>query len=422
MEQCGNLIRRLNKILENLKKNPSRKYRFITLKKKLNESKEIYNELLHLIEQVDINEQILLLKATRNIYGEIKIFLDTKLNFPKLISFKTIALLVLNSIKCYNKVKMAAIEIIRTIPALIPLFSGEGEKLNSIVAALNACKVLITDANRAVALQVILSRLEGKARSAVGDNPADIDEIITKLKDKCKVTIAPETVVAKLNATKQNGEIGKFTEQIEKLTLELERAYISEDVPVATASRMAVKAGVKALAGGVKNNETRILLKAGQFTTLSSAVEKLTENESTNNTSSVMSYRTHRGNFNNNSRFSQQNRGNGQYQNRQNNRYTPRGYNHSNNYRGNNRGHYNNRGNPRGGYNNNNGRNYQNNQNRAGQGHNVYYAQSENCPAPQPVVVGGNNAGAHQHQNQQHAPQHSNQQQNVHQCATFNRR
>lgn len=106
----------------------------------------------------------------------------------------------------------------------------------------------------------------------MGDNPQDVDEVIQKLNDKCKLSIAPETVVVKLDATKRNGEISKFTEQTEKLTLELERAYISENVPLETASRMAVKAGVKALANGVRNNKSSLLLKAVQFSTVSLAL------------------------------------------------------------------------------------------------------------------------------------------------------
>lgn len=286
MEECGILVHKLGKILDTIKKNPNRKFKLNTLRKKQDDAKDIYNRILQLTQTIKIDECTILLKASRNIYEEVKTLLNAKLILPKLISFKTISLIVLNCIRSYSKnkkIKMTtAVEIIKTLPLLIPQYSGEGDKLNSIIAALNASKVLITNDNRAVALQVILSRFEGKARSAVGDNPASVDVIIEKLKEKCKVTVAPETVVAKLNATKQNGEISKFTEQIEKLTLELERAYISEDVPVETASRMAVKAGVKALASGVKNNETRLLLKAGQFSTLSSAVEKLTENEPTN--------------------------------------------------------------------------------------------------------------------------------------------
>ncbi|XP_062562477.1 uncharacterized protein LOC134225994 [Armigeres subalbatus] len=255
----------------------------------------------------------------------------------------------------------SVIEIIKIITSLIPTYDGNGEKLESIVAALNAYKPLITDGNKQTAFNTILSRLEGKARPAVGDNPQAVDEIIQKLNEKCKGTIAPETVEAKLNATKQSGEVTKFTQEIEKLTLELERAYINEHVPVDTASRMAVKAGVKALFSGIRNEETKILLKAGQFTSLSSAIEKITENEPsasckvfqvrTNNSGNNRYPRytnsqfrgNSRGNFNSHMNFQGYSRGQAYSRGRGN----FRGHRYQRNFhqqstRGNNRGHFNN--------------------------------------------------------------------------------
>lgn len=99
MEECGILIFKLNNILDNLKKNPNTKYRITTLKKKLHDSKAIYNELIQNIEIIDHEKQAFLLKAAKTTYGEIKTLLDCKLNFPKLISFKTILLIILNLIK-----------------------------------------------------------------------------------------------------------------------------------------------------------------------------------------------------------------------------------------------------------------------------------------------------------------------------------
>lgn len=42
----------------------------------------------------------------------------------------------------------SAIEIIKIITALVPTYDGNGEKLASIVAALNACKSLINEENK----------------------------------------------------------------------------------------------------------------------------------------------------------------------------------------------------------------------------------------------------------------------------------
>lgn len=60
---------------------------------------------------------------------------------------------------------------------------------------------------------------------------------------------------------------------------QLENAYISDNIPAATAARMAVSAGVKSLTNGIKTQDSKLLLKAGQFSTISSAIQKVLENE-----------------------------------------------------------------------------------------------------------------------------------------------
>lgn len=153
---------------------------------------------------------------------------------------------------------------------------------------------------------------------------------------------------------------------IEKLTLELEKCYISENIPTQTATRLATKAGIKALANGVKNPETKMLLKAGNFDTLTSAIGKATENEG--GTSSIFNFKktnNYRGNNRNNF-------GNGHHQGRGGHRYR-------HNYKGKNRGGHNFRGgyqqNHRGGYQNSRGNHHQDNR--------VFFEQTENHPLPQ---------------------------------------
>lgn len=363
-------IAKLNNILTNINKAPNRNYTRRFLLKLKEKSKDLYKKVNNILvtheTKLTSAELTFYIKGLRQKYEIISLHIEQKLVYAKdpPISLKSTALAVLYYIKLKHKLtckqnKMASIaEIIKIVSSLVPQYDGSGDKLPSILSALAALNTLITDANRAVAIQVVLSRLEGKARSAVGDNPQTVDAIIESLKRKCKITIAPETVVAKLNATKQTGDIVKFTEQIEKLTMELERAYISEEIPVDTALRMAVKAGVKALAGGVKNSETRLLLKAGQFNTLSAAVEKITENESagSNSSTSQIMY-ARRGGYT-------PGRGNYQSRGRGNNR---RGHNSRGNYQNYNREHsYHHRGNGR-----SRGR---------GMNHNTYYVQNQNPP------------------------------------------
>lgn len=176
--------------------------------------------------------------------------------------------------------KMATIlETIKTVSSLVPSYDGSGDNLSSFISALKAVKTILTNDNTAAAVQVVLSKLSGKARAAVGENPQNFDTIIRELESKCVTKTSPDVFIAKLQELKQVGDVNKFTDEVEKLTFQLERAYITEKIPVDTANKMAVKQGVKALYSGIRNSETKILLKAAEFTTLTAAIEKAIENE-----------------------------------------------------------------------------------------------------------------------------------------------
>lgn len=363
------------------------------LHQQLKTAKFLTLEIIERSELDNSQENQIICEKAKQIYGIIKQLVRQKEEDSEIISFKGIATAIIFTRRLKESAKMASIlEIAKIVPQLVQIYNGDGEKLTSVIASLKACKALVTDDNRAVATQIILSRLEGKARSAVGDNPRDIDFIIEKLTDKCKSTTAPETIVAKMNATKQTSEVTRFTEQIEKLTMDLERAYINEKVPVDTAARMSVKAGIKALSAGVRNNETKLLLKAGQFNTLSAAVEKITENESTiNGSNSVLHYRT-------------QNFGNNQYRNNRfpNNSYRNRSTgNHTNNFNRNDRYPQREYRNPNANYRRNSSNNvprFPRNE-RRGPGSRVFVAQAGNLAAPQQIIVGGPRQNQTENQN-----------------------
>lgn len=226
------------------------------------------------------------------------------------------------------------LEIIKTTSTLVPEFDGDSEKLNRVISAIKALEPLINAQNKATAIQVILSKLSGKARSAVGDNPQELNTIIDRLKARCSATQSPEVILAKLSNEKQTGELSKFTDQVERLTLQLENAYIAENVPLATATRLATKAGTNALASGVRNRETQLIIKAGKFDTLADAIGKANENERNLPTSSVLYYRAP---FNNQGppRGHRGHRGRGARGNnsRGRNAYHGRQYDNQNNYR-----------------------------------------------------------------------------------------
>lgn len=408
----------LKQLQNNFKRNPNRRYLENTLKDKLNFLKTTYECIITNLAKLESNlsecQVTYYTNVTKNLYNEIYSIINQKLTNsserPKLKTLVNVAIFCKRISKISKDRKMTSqIEIIKVITSLVPFYDGKPEKLNNVISSLNACKALLTDANKEVAIQTILSRLEGKARAAVTDNPVSVDVIINKLKEKCSTSTAPSTIIAKLNAIKQGDSFEKFTEKIEKLTLDLERTYLSENVPFDTAVKLATSAGIKALTDGIKNSETKLLLKAGQFDTLTKAVEKASENEAgnhANNTANVFAYQkkndqSQRGRgsfqqFRNNGNRNGQNHGN--YQNNHGNYQNNNGnYHNFQRNNGNFRNFQSNRGNfsqnrPRfGNYQNNfqqpGNSNYQN-RNRP-RGPNMYYMVSENQLAPQQAPVGG---------------------------------
>lgn len=277
----------------------------------------------------------------------------------------------------YQEEEMAnIIETIKTISSLIPSYDGSNDNLSSFISALKAGKTILTNDNTVAAVQVVLSKLSGKARAAVGENPRNFDEIINELEAKCTSKTSPDVFVAKLQDLKQIGDINKFTDSVEKLTQQLERAYIAEKIPVDTAQKMAIKQGVKALYTGVKNPETKILLKAAEFKTLSAAIEKTVENEKSSSNANhsqlmfVQRGQVHRGHIRGDRSFFDR----GHYRgNRGNYRGNFRG-----NSRGNFQGRYQNRGHSANFYSSRGRRPYR--------GHSqsrIYYTNSESGQTPQ---------------------------------------
>lgn len=348
-------------------------------------------EIANIKETTDNPENEIIYQNSLKVYQAIKQLVIQKSTLH-LVSFKAAATAIIftkrlsaNFTKRLSANMTSILDTIKTASTLIPEFDGSSDKLNRVIAAINALETIVTNANKAAAIQVILSKLSGKARSAVGDNPQEIKQITDGLKAKCSTTLQPEVILAKLANERQTSELAKFTEQIEKLTLQLENAYVAEKVPLDTASRLAVRAGTNALASGLKNKESQLIIKAGKFETLAEAIGKATENEKNPTTNTVLFYKGPNYNHARGGHRGRNNRGN-----------APRG---GNMYHGRSHGNQNGYNSSRGrgghgygyGYRNGSGNRGGNNF-RGGNYHphnRVFYAQPENMPAPQPMNVGG---------------------------------
>lgn len=221
MDGVDESIRKLTNILNNFKKSPNRKYTKQTLINKTEESRDLYLELLEKLEFHSNGKFVL--AGVRNAYSEIKIFIDSRLELNShLFRFKTVAQTILGAIKIKNifaATKMATIlDVIKTASTLVPIYDGNPDKLESVISALNALDTIVTDATRPAAINVVLSKLEGKARSAAGATPQTLNAIVQNLRDKCKNTQTSDLILAKLSTTRQNGTLSNFTDEVEKLT------------------------------------------------------------------------------------------------------------------------------------------------------------------------------------------------------------
>lgn len=413
LEIIENDIDQLIKILKNLKKSIYHKITAKTLLAKASYAQQLFTEIEQniIIHEAEIPENKLnyLIKAARESNHEIQQIVQKKLKENQLRE---------------NIATMANPPTfdIKTATALIQTYDGSPSGLDAFIDSVALLGDLTPAALTATAIKFLKTRLNGKARTALPPNPQSLNEITDAIKQACKSSETPDTLLAKLKATKNKGDQQKFCDEVEEISQKLSTLYVDSKIPVEVANKMATKAGVETLINGITNAELKIILKANEFGTIQKAIQKINETQPVQ-TAQIFTYKTQnsrgrgRGNYANN--FQSPNNRSGYFQNNrsyQGNNY----FQNSNNTRGNNRGQYNHRGYYRGNY-TNNGRNHKSNynQNRAGQGHNVFYAQAENCPVPQQIVVGGSPPNVPQQFSSNVQP---HQPQNAHQCAILNRK
>lgn len=237
-KQVHKLLEELEAIILNFKKAPSRRYLKQTLVSKGKRAREIYEDILYLVENFPQTQQKLLLSEARNLFSKIKITIDTRLDTATghLIKLKTVTHLVIFFNSLYKKHKKMAVPKVdlKLGTSIIPIYDGNQEGLGAFIDSVRLFEDSVnTDFNTATAdqkaaalatlIRFIKTRLTGKARAAVGDNSPTINDIIDKLKDKCGLATSPDVYISKLNHIKQTGDINKFTTEVENLTLLLER-------------------------------------------------------------------------------------------------------------------------------------------------------------------------------------------------------
>lgn len=264
-------IRLLTCLNNNLKKSINKKFRPETLQAKLNYANALYEQiegnLLEAEDDLTSSELNFLVKAARSAITEIKEIISRKIADYK------------PTVEMANPAPARAFDI-RQATALVQPYDGAPAGLDTFIDSVNLLKDLITAAELPMAVKFIKTRLSGKARTGLPDNIHGIDDIIENVRARCKDTTTPDNIIAKLKATTQKANVTQFCEEVDTLCTKLETSYISQQIPANVAKNMATKAGLTTVINGVRNSDTKLILKAGTFTSIKEILQKVQENDS----------------------------------------------------------------------------------------------------------------------------------------------
>ena len=285
MEKFDKKLKELIHILTNFKKSVNTNYRKETLIEKSKKTaklvEELNNDLLSLQDTLEGNIFEIKTREIKLLSDQILYWINKKLvqvdftETPNLTLYS--AFLVISAVVKFKKFRMANLsETTKTVSTLMPQYDGSADKFTSVIDALEIIKSLETDANKQTIVGVILTKFDTKVRHSFGVKPESVDAIIASLKETVKKT-PPETVIAKLSTCKQKQSLTEYLNEIEALSIQLENAYISKQIPIQVAKDLAIKETIKHMANGLKTEQTKIVLLAGNFNQLSQAIDKVLE-------------------------------------------------------------------------------------------------------------------------------------------------
>lgn len=290
-------ISRLNSILSNLKKAPNRVYKRITLNAKLEDARTLYTQITNILAEHESKfpqaEFVFLYKCTRQIYSEIHTLISTKIEYAgnHKISIYTLVCVInfISKLKHKLRGKMVNPKVdIKLGTTLVQTYDGAPGNLEAFIDAValfndtvesefNEATAAQKQAAQVTVIRFVKSRLTGIARQVItGAN--DLQAITDALKQHCESKITSDGLEAKLRALKQKDSIETFCKEVENLTSQLKSCYVNEQIPVDRANTMAIKKGVDSLISGIKNTDTKLILKAGSFIKINDAIQKVIEN------------------------------------------------------------------------------------------------------------------------------------------------
>lgn len=156
---------------------------------------------------------------------------------------------------------------------LIPEFNGDIDDLQRFIDALTLVKEDVGN-HEVTAVQLIKTKLSGKARTCIDDRDNTIDRVIDKLKLSVKGETS-EVLMGRLMNLKQNSKSASaYTEDIVKLVDSLKTAYIEEGLTYDIADKFATKEAIRAMQKNGNSDDVKFVMKAGNFVDMNEAISK----------------------------------------------------------------------------------------------------------------------------------------------------
>lgn len=158
-------------------------------------------------------------------------------------------------------------------------FDGDAEKLSAFIDGVKFLKKVYTQAQHGTLKLFLLTRISGKARDALPNNIQEttIDAMIDLIKSACESKTTAEQILAKIKSVKRGLSKQQYCQEVEILCNKLTNIYVRENVPHATAKKLATKAGLETLINSTSNETEKIILQAGTFSTIEEAIQKVNE-------------------------------------------------------------------------------------------------------------------------------------------------
>lgn len=154
-------------------------------------------------------------------------------------------------------------------------YGGDPISLASFCDAVELLKDLTDEDNKVLLLKYVKTKLEGKAREIVGDEPASVDDIIKSLKESIKPESSKviEGRILALRADKSS--LIKFSEQAEKLAEQFQRSLCVEGYSKEKAKEITIAKTVEMCRKSARNDTVKSVLAASAFSDAKEVIAKM---------------------------------------------------------------------------------------------------------------------------------------------------